>query len=167
MDVWVHKGKSIGAWMLLGSFIFLGQGMWGIYGYLMYVFPKFFSFSWGYLGFSRASSDCLCTTPYTLAMTVIRGLKCHPAVFNIWMRGSYLIVILFLLWQYLGIYHGSRWILWFVCTVFNGFGGIGAWPSMRNPSRHNMSGHSWAMHVHVLGRHVHYINQSIMVMSWG
>ena len=29
------------------------------YGYLMYVFHKFQDFSWGYLRFSSAYSDCL------------------------------------------------------------------------------------------------------------
>ena len=37
----------------------------------------------------------------------------------------------------------------------------------RGLSIHNMLGVSWAMHVHVLGRHVHCINHSRIVMSWG
>ena len=42
--------------------------------------------------------------------------------------------------------------------VFDGFG-MGVWLSMEAPSIHNMLGLSWAMHVHVLGRHVHCINR--------
>ena len=37
---------------------------------------------------------------------------------------------------------------------------------MRGSSIHNMLGLSQAMHVHVLGRHVHCINHFIIVMSW-
>ena len=38
--------------------------------------------------------------------------------------------------------------------VFDGFGRMGVWLSMGAPSIHNMLGLSWAMHVHVLRRHV-------------
>jgi hypothetical protein len=50
--------------------------------------------------------------------------------------------------------------------VFDGFKGMGVWLSMRGPSRHNMLGLSWAMHVHVL-RNVHCIDRSKFVMSCG
>jgi hypothetical protein len=39
--------------------------------------------------------------------------------------------------------------------------------ALRGPSTHNMSGLSWAMHAHVVGRHVHCIDHSGVVMSWG
>ena len=32
---------------------------------------------------------------------------------------------------------------------------------------HRMLGLSWPVHVHVLGRHVHYISHGGIVMSWG
>ena len=35
-----------------------------------------------------------------------------------------------------------------------------------SPSIHNMLGLRLAMHVHVLGRHVHCINHSMIMMSW-
>ena len=37
----------------------------------------------------------------------------------------------------------------------------------RVPSRLNMFGLSQTMHIHVLRRHVHCINHSRIVMSWG
>ena len=41
---------------------------------------------------------------------------------------------------------------------------MGIWLSMGGPSIHNMSGLSSAMHLHVLGRHVHCINHVGIVM---
>ena len=52
--------------------------------------------------------------------------------------------------------------------VFDGSGGMGVWLlSMRGPCMHNMLGFSWAMHVHVLRRHMHFINYYGIVMCWG
>ena len=44
--------------------------------------------------------------------------------------------------------------------------GLGGWVIYEGPSIHNMSGLSGAIHVHVLGRHVHCINHYGFVMSW-
>ena len=41
--------------------------------------------------------------------------------------------------------------------MFDGFGGMNVWLSMGTPSIHNMLGLSRVMHVHVSGKHVHYI----------
>ena len=48
--------------------------------------------------------------------------------------------------------------------------GLGGWGDgcvviYEAPSRHSMSGLSWARHVHVLGRHVRCINHFGVVMS--
>ena len=53
------------------------------------------------------------------------------------------------------------------CTVFDGFGGMVVWISMGPPNIHDMLGLSRAMHVHVLGIHVHSITHIGNVMSWG
>ena len=89
-----------------------------------------------------ASIDYLSTAPHTPTRMVIRGLTFHPTIFNICTRGSYSFVLL--LWQYLGpiITLGELYL-----------------------SRYNMSGLSWAMHVHMLGRHVHRVNHSRVVTS--
>ena len=46
---------------------------------------------------------------------------------------------------------------------------MGVWLSMGEgePSIHNMLGLNLAMHVDMLGRHVHYINHFGIVLSWG
>ena len=46
---------------------------------------------------------------------------------------------------------------------------MGVWLSMgeKEPSIHNMLGLNLAMHVDMLGRHVHYINHFGIVLSWG
>ena len=44
---------------------------------------------------------------------------------------------------------------------------MGVWLSIGAPSIHNMLGLSQAMHVHVLGSHVHFIDHSKIVMPWG
>lgn len=44
-----------------------------------------------------------------------------------------------------------------VLDAFGGYGYIGIWLSMGTPSKHNIVGVNFAMHVHVLERHVHCI----------
>ena len=50
------------------------------------------------------------------------------------------------------------------CIVFDG---LGEWLSMGACIIHNMSSVSWAMHVHVLKRHVLCIHHYGIVVSWG
>ena len=59
-----------------------------------------FYLSRGYFGFSRALSACLCTTPDTHVMIIIRGPTFHPDIFNMWMRGHVcLFVLVEVLWR--------------------------------------------------------------------
>ena len=82
------------------------------YGVWCLCFMSFLTSRGGILSFYRALTDFLCTAPRTPNVMVIRGLTIHHTIFSLWMRGH--ICLFFLLWQYLEIYHGNRWILWIV-----------------------------------------------------
>ena len=81
--VWVCGGRSIGVWLLPSFHLSRTRCVRHFCGYLMYVFREFFYFSGITLSYSRASSDCLCTTLCILAMLVIRGLTFHPTILNV------------------------------------------------------------------------------------
>lgn len=104
--------------------------------------------SWGVIwSFSRASYDCLHTAFCTPVVTIIRGLTYHLAILNVDMRGLYLFFSL--LWPYLGIYHGSRWIMWIVGCLM----GLGGW----------VYGYPWGPLVNILFR---VLSRPCMCMCW-
>jgi hypothetical protein len=56
----------------------------------------------------------------------------------------------------------------YLCMVFDELGGgMVVWLFMGTTSIHTMPNLSQAMHVHVLGKHVHCINFPKIVISWG
>ena len=50
-------------------------------------FMSFLTSRGGIWRFSRALSNCLCTTLCFISMMIIRGLTFHPVVFNVYMMG--------------------------------------------------------------------------------
>ena len=169
MSCWWIRCGCLGSWgqvdwgLDVVEFIYLFRTRYVRYFMAIWsvCFMSFLTFLGGILGFSRASSDCLCTAPYASTMMVIRRLTFHPAIFNIRMRGVIFVCLFFSygnIWENIMaigdfyVFHGVWWI-W-------GDGGMGVWLSIGTPSRHNMLGLSQAMRVHC-------INQSVMVMSWG
>ena len=104
----------------------------------------------------QASSDFLYMAPHTFIVTYLKGANISSR--NSSHLNERVIFVIFVPNVFMAI--GKFYVMY----RFDGFGGIGEWLSMGGPRIHNMSSRSQAMHVYVLGRHVHCINHSKIVI---
>ena len=92
-------------------YIYLIECMWVILWVFDICVSWFFStYRGGILCFYMALIDCSCPASRTHVVMVIRGQRFIPQFLTF--EWGVIFVFNFLLWQYLGIYHGNRWIVW-------------------------------------------------------
>lgn len=114
--------------------------------------------------FSSTFRDCMWTSLGTPIVMVIRGLKIQQTIFKSLDEGVVFVGFFFYgnigesimkLGEFYELY-GVRWVCGDGCTAIYGASKM-----------HKMSGYSEALHVHVLGGHVHCVHHHGIVLSWG
>ena len=123
--MWVFGFMGVGQ-LGLGccqAFYYLGQGMWGI----LWLFHVCVScVSWllkrGHFWVSLRLRAIVCVWLFVPMLDIIRGVNIPSCNFPHLYEGVKFICLV-LLWLYLGIYHGSRWILQLLWSLM----GLGGW----------------------------------------